>query len=359
MLKHINFDVDRAFIKQFYEIQKNKSEYNVDLDTVADWLGADVDNLIRTLKHSYEENEDYIVRLNAKPKKKDLGGSEKKSYFLTSDCFKEVALSSKAKNGVKVKKYYIKLEKLVDRYKDEILELYKHEREINKLNNRVYPERPGVYVIRETKIVNNKNQYRYKLGRTNNLKERMAVYNTGSSDNVDLAFFTEILNHVLVEKCVKNGLTPYVYKKNKEFYDCSIQKIRDMIHSCVAFHDNKLFRPSSNGILQIQFTFTNSNFDPDETIHFMLDDHDPEDEKEPNMYEDHWTADDVDIFKDVEISFEQNDDDHAKKGGCSRDNKLLYEQNKRDFIQLSRINRSIMVPNIAFCNSLQKGNKAI
>ena len=124
--KHIDFDIDDKFIEEFYAIQKNKSKYNIDLDIVADWLGANIDNLIQTLKSGYRENEDYVVKLNAKPKKKDIGGSEKKSYFITSICFKLIAFRSNAKNGNKIRRCYITLEEIANNHKDEILEFYKH-----------------------------------------------------------------------------------------------------------------------------------------------------------------------------------------------------------------------------------------
>lgn len=338
LLKHIDFDVDKQFIKQFYEIQKNKSRYNVDLDDVVKWLDVKSESMIDTLKLSYQENEDYVVKLNAKPKKKNLGGSEKKSYYVTSECFKLLALRSRAKNGEKIRKYYIKLEEIVNQYKNEILELYNQEQEIKKLNNKIYPRKPGIYIIRETKIINtniNKNnnnnkKYRYKLGRTNNLKERMAVYNTGSSDNVDLIYFEEILSHVIIERCIKFGLVQYAYKKNKEFYDCSLKKIKDMIISCIKFHDNKMFRPYRLTSYQMQFSYIKDKFDSNKIIHLELDKYDQQYEKSLNIYDDHWSSDNVDIFKTHNIYFETDDSSISEQIGGHKYN-IIYRENKQAY----------------------------
>lgn len=77
LIKHIDFDIDDKFVKEFYNIQKNKNKYNVDIDVVSKWLGAKVENLIDTLKTNYIESEDYIVKIGHKTKKKSWGGSKK------------------------------------------------------------------------------------------------------------------------------------------------------------------------------------------------------------------------------------------------------------------------------------------
>ena len=41
---------------------------------------------------------------------------------MTSDCFKRLCMLSKSKNAEKVRDYYIRLEELVDKYKDTLLE---------------------------------------------------------------------------------------------------------------------------------------------------------------------------------------------------------------------------------------------
>jgi len=63
-------EIPKKFIEQFNSMLSDKSKYNVDLDVVAEWLEARVENLVATLKNSYQENEDYIVKLNSKAKKK-------------------------------------------------------------------------------------------------------------------------------------------------------------------------------------------------------------------------------------------------------------------------------------------------
>ena len=90
------------------------------------------------IKNSYIEGEDYIVKIGTKK----WGGSEKKLYFLTSECFKLLVLRSHAEKAESIRKYYIKLEELVSQYKDEILELYENELSEKRLDEK-YISRKG------------------------------------------------------------------------------------------------------------------------------------------------------------------------------------------------------------------------
>jgi hypothetical protein len=71
LIRHIDFDIDANFVKEFYHIQKNKYKYkyNVDIEVISKWLNAKVENLIDTLKKNYIENEDYIVKSSNVTKK--------------------------------------------------------------------------------------------------------------------------------------------------------------------------------------------------------------------------------------------------------------------------------------------------
>lgn len=319
LIKHIDFEIDRDFVKQFYVIQKNKSRFNVDLDTAIEWLETDIKNMKKTLKRSYTINEDYIIVENAKPKKVDKGGSAKRTYYLTSECFKLIALRSKTENGEKIRRYYIKLEEIVDHYKNGILELYKNEQIIKKMNERVYPERAGIYVIREIKMIGQKKVIRYKLGRTNNLKKRMAVYNTGSSDNVDLVFFEETEDHKRIEKCVKKGLEGYAHKKGKEFFNCSLRKIKDMIKDCLSVYTDKLSRHTTNDIY-IRTSYMNNTIDPNENIDLFLDEYM---HVENNI---DFVSDDINIFEKIKLAF-----DNSQSGGSVFN---IYIRNKKAYLFL-------------------------
>ena len=49
------------------------------------------------------------------------GGHNKEIILITEDCFKSMCMRSKTQNAEKIRYYYITLEKLVETYKDDII----------------------------------------------------------------------------------------------------------------------------------------------------------------------------------------------------------------------------------------------
>jgi hypothetical protein len=80
LIKHIKINVDKKFIKKFYQIQKRKGIFKIDLDIVVGWLNVKLDNLIFTLKKTYIKDQDYIITTETKKEKK-WGGHLKKKYY--------------------------------------------------------------------------------------------------------------------------------------------------------------------------------------------------------------------------------------------------------------------------------------
>jgi len=119
--------INKKFIRDFFSIQ-NKEKYKkhhpfiINLDIVSRWLKSRKDVLKDTLVNSYEEDYDYII-LYVRDNPEMLRGHINKEFILlTTDCFKRLCMLSKSKNAEKVRDYYIRLEELVDKYKDTLIE---------------------------------------------------------------------------------------------------------------------------------------------------------------------------------------------------------------------------------------------
>ena len=85
----------------------------------------------------------------------------------------------------------------------------------NNMTKNKYPIGGHIYAILENG--------KYKIGYTNNLNKRLEVYNTSKANKIDYAYYKKSKCPYETELCVKALLNKYIYKSNKEFYNCSIK----------------------------------------------------------------------------------------------------------------------------------------
>ena len=83
----------------------------------------------------------------------------------------------------------------------------------NNMTKNKYPIGDHIYIIMDDN--------KYKIGYTKNLKKRLEVYNTGKANLSTYAYYKKTNCAYEIELCVKALLNKYIYKSNKEFYNCS------------------------------------------------------------------------------------------------------------------------------------------
>ena len=194
--------INKEFIKNFFGIQKNMlyekyKPFIIDLDDIAYWLDARKDNLKDTLTKNYLKKFDYIIissllveekhntSLQEKPDEQDIpkslllvhqkqtrqGGQNKETILLTTECFKMLCMRSNTKKANKVRKYYVDLEILIDKYKDQLISIQTKKIEIleNDLKKEPIPKEGYCYIYLETDELGYKY---YRLGQSGNLQKR-------------------------------------------------------------------------------------------------------------------------------------------------------------------------------------------
>jgi prophage antirepressor-like protein len=82
----------------------------------------------------------------------------------------------------------------------------------------------------------------YKVGKTINMNKRKHTYNSATPNNIKLLYTINVNNPTAIEYCIKSILYPYVYRKNKEYYSCSLKFIMKAIKSCVKFTGDKQYK---------------------------------------------------------------------------------------------------------------------
>ena len=106
------------YIMNFYVYLKYDPIYDfpVNLEEVLDFIGfSRKDNFKRILDNNFIENEDYIILSKEKQvNDRNLGciGLNKEKIMLNVDCFKQVCMKVDTDKSKKIRKYYLKLEKI-------------------------------------------------------------------------------------------------------------------------------------------------------------------------------------------------------------------------------------------------------
>jgi prophage antirepressor-like protein len=103
---------------------------------------------------------------------------------------------------------------------------------LTKTNNKLkqnmtknkFPKGMHFYVLKDDNM--------YKIGYTKDLNKRLMVYNTGNANKAIYAYYKKTYCAIEIEKCMKALLNEYIYKSNKEFYNCSLNKILLFVRKC-------------------------------------------------------------------------------------------------------------------------------
>jgi prophage antirepressor-like protein len=99
----------------------------------------------------------------------------------------------------------------------------------NKLKNNMtknkYPHDLHFYVLKDDGM--------YKIGHTKDLNKRLSTYNTGKANKAEYSYYKKTECAKEIEECMKSLLNEYIYKSNKEFYNCSLNKILKEVRKCL------------------------------------------------------------------------------------------------------------------------------
>lgn len=221
------------FFKLFnYESIEN-TEKIVNADNVIKWLEIHKHNLKKTLKKSYIKDVDYTITKTQKLKGR--GGQKNEIIMMTIDCFKMICQSTQSKKGKEVRRYFIEVEKLLNKYKSYLIEGLENKISLLQKSRKpkINPEKGIIYIFRTPDTPENN---LYKIGRTVNLKKRLQSHSSGLSEDINILFIQEVDDIVKIEKCAKEAMKKYQFRKYKEVYQVNIDIIKYVIENCDKFH---------------------------------------------------------------------------------------------------------------------------
>ena len=221
--------ISNKFINDFfslYTIETNDTDIIINFDNLVIWLDIRKDSLKRTLLDSYIINIDYqITKI-----KSTKAGKPKEEILITSDCCKRLCMMSKTDKAEEVRTYFIEIEKLMNKYKNYIIEGLNKRIQILENNQKpiIKPSNGVIYILKTNYDIIDL----YKIGKTKKFKERIRTHNSSHIDNVDIVHIYETDYIDEVEKCLKNILSTKQYKKRKEFYEIDLNTLKELIKNC-------------------------------------------------------------------------------------------------------------------------------
>lgn len=224
--------IDELF--EFYQPETLQTDFVLRLDIVAKWLKVQKRRLVETLRYSYKENIDFSVTKIPRTNQQTPHANNNKQYMLTPDCFKRLSMLSRSKNAEMLRTYFIEIESLFLKYKDETMKGMEESikrLERNQKGKQVPLKQGYIYIIKTPENM-------YKLGRTKDLAQRLKAYKTGLADDPDVIYLYKTEDLVTVESCVKNMLKKKQYRKYKEVYQADPELIKYFIENCGAMAEN-------------------------------------------------------------------------------------------------------------------------
>ena len=101
---------------------------------------------------------------------------------------------------------------------------------LNDLKVEKFPEGAMVYVVEE---YDENNELYYKLGKTDDMNKRIKIYNTHSLHNKNVPYYVEVECPIQLETCIRSMLYKYRYKNRKDYFKCSLSKVKKAFTECV------------------------------------------------------------------------------------------------------------------------------
>jgi phage anti-repressor protein len=211
----------------FYKYNTSDEEIIIDINLVAKWLKMNKSDLKKTLIRSYIENIDYKISIE---KSLNKTGRPSEMILISTSCFKRISMNSNTEKGGEVREYYEKIEKLLHKYKDHIIDGLN--KKIGILENNQKPKidskKSLIYFIRSHLTADNV----FKLGKSKKIKKRLLSHNSSHADDLEVVLVFETMNMTEVESCLKGVLKKKQYRKRKEIYQIDLDTLKEVLEGC-------------------------------------------------------------------------------------------------------------------------------
>ena len=288
LLNNMNYPMNELYIDKFWNNIENDKWIYIDNDMLL-WIGYNCqDNYdnkkkyIKLLKDNFDEDSEYKLINNKEFLNISIGtlksyedidtnvGNKTKHLIVAPDCFKQSLMMLRTDKSKEIKKYYVELEKIFKfylQYQSKYQELknlnISNELEEEKQKNSYLNKNAFIYhqlIMKEFLYIATTFSYAYqnnfKIGKTNNLTQRMSQYNTSHNKNQKYyyVFVSEptyyaksieyILKHILTK--FRNSDTNEIYVINFEFLEKIVKNVCDNYNASINYYNGLITDEMNN-----------------------------------------------------------------------------------------------------------------
>jgi prophage antirepressor-like protein len=231
---------------------KNNINFIIDVNNIIWFRLADITNILK-----YKSRKDvirdmidkkYSTHLRYIVTNQEIDKTQQNSIYLNEPGLYKLLIKSKMKIAEQFQTWLIELA-LPKLRKHGYYEIdAKTNAKIKKLNNKIslltksnkklkqnmtknkYPHGMHFYIIKDDSM--------YKIGYTKDLTKRLATYNTGKANKSTYSYYKKTNCAKEIEECMKALLNEYIYKSDKEFYNCSLSILLKEVRKCLKLEKN-------------------------------------------------------------------------------------------------------------------------
>ena len=215
--------IDKKFINTFFKKFKvgEELDFHIKDIAVAEYLEVNLITIRKRLNNTFSksinfiENVDYI--------KINTGKTRSVTYMINYQCFERLAMGGDTQKSETVRNYFVKLREFLTENQKLIYQSMTNYDELKK-----YSGYETIYFF----AVDERKPNIFKIGRTNNIIQRLRNYNVGRIKEIDLKYLVVVKNSVLIENCIKLKLEQNQLINNREIYLVNIDKLKKIIDNC-------------------------------------------------------------------------------------------------------------------------------
>jgi len=222
--------IDIKFINTFFKKFKIGGELDFDIKDkiVADYLNITLDNVRRRLQNKYSKTKKFIENVDFIKIKS--GKTTGLTYMINYQCFEKLAMSSDTQESETIRMYFIKLREFIVENQQMIYQAIE-----NKLDLNIYRGYESIYFF----AVDTRKPNIFKIGRTQDIVNRLRNYNVGRIKEIDLKYFALVNNSLLIEKCIGFRLDKQRLIPDREIFEVDPKKLKKIINECYCKYVSK------------------------------------------------------------------------------------------------------------------------